>query len=463
MMRTILQIDKLILHLGKGKHDTGDVIAILPFSTKPSKEVRDQFFEVLGELTRNICGLEFKRKKRKSEDELSYTSNPVIDQILHEIEYSPGDEYDLVRFLNQHLFGQDNQIKITHPYLYNLISVPEKDVLKKYGHFIHNILIQDNEEIEALFQAKETNDILTELILSKLELPRREGGQEKEYQPLFDGFTKLYQDDLLYMSKHKEYFLSNFPLLTHFYIFMYVCQVIAKFDKFTNANYQATSPFYFALEWESMSKRRKAAEDTDSFRWVKEKASDLFVHVHTMSQLSHIEDGENKNIKFHTYHDLLVLLEKQGVECEQQYLRELKEWIQKYRELFPKRVTEKEEPATLTAAFRTLFESIKQGMHPDAWGKYGKNIEDLGGQVFLKNRGNLGTVFNMNHDLLLLLTAVCVKDKRIPLNKLFDEMSVRGVAFDRHSKKAIIELFDSLNILDKKSDSGDAQYVKPIL
>ncbi|WP_141333668.1 DNA phosphorothioation-dependent restriction protein DptG, partial [Brevibacillus agri] len=218
-MRTILQIDKLITTLGKGKHDTGEVIAILPFSSKSAKEVRDHFFEVLGELVRNICELELKRKKRKPEDELSYTSNPVIEQILREIEYSADDEYDLERFLNQHLFGQDNRIKITHPYLYNLIPVPEKDVFKKFGHFIHNVLIQENEEIIALFKAKETNDILTELILNKLELPKREGIQKKEYQPLLDGFTKLYQEDLLYISKHKEYFISNFPLLTHFYIF----------------------------------------------------------------------------------------------------------------------------------------------------------------------------------------------------------------------------------------------------
>ncbi|WP_141333661.1 DNA phosphorothioation-dependent restriction protein DptG, partial [Brevibacillus agri] len=246
-------------------------------------------------------------------------------------------------------------------------------------------------------------------------------------------------------------------------IFMYVCQLLAKFDAFEKANYQTASPFYFALEWESMSKRRKAAEDFNSFRWIKENASDLFVHVHTMSQLSHIADGQNKNLRFHTYHDLLVLLKKQGEESEQQYLSELKQWIEKYRDLFSKKVTPKEEPATLSEAIKTLFNSLKEGMNSDTCEKYGKNIEDLGGHTFLKVRGNLGTVFNMNHDLLLLLTAVCVKDKRIPLNKLFDEMAARGVAFDRHSKKAIIELFDTLNILDKKSDSGDAQYVKPIL
>ena len=74
-----------------------------------------------------------------------------------------------------------------------------------------------------------------------------------------------------------------------------------------------------------------------------------------------------------------------------------------------------------------------------------------------------GYVLNIKHDFLLLLTAVSVKDNRIPLKDLFVEFEKRGVAFDQYSKKEIISLLDSHNILDKKSDSGDAQYVKPIL
>ena len=45
----------------------------------------------------------------------------------------------------------------------------------------------------------------------------------------------------------------------------------------------------------------------------------------------------------------------------------------------------------------------------------------------------------------------------------FNEFEKRGIALDRYSKKEVMNLFDNLNIIDKKSDSGDAQYVKPIL
>jgi len=106
---------------------------------------------------------------------------------------------------------------------------------------------------------------------------------------------------------------------------------------------------------------------------------------------------------------------------------------------------------------------VSEGVNNEYAEKYGKNFEYLGGNVFLKGRRSLGTVFNLNHDMLMLLTAVSVKDQRIPLKMLFDRFEERGVALDRISKKLIVELFDSHNIIDKKSDSGDAQYVKPIL
>lgn len=65
--------------------------------------------------------------------------------------------------------------------------------------------------------------------------------------------------------------------------------------------------------------------------------------------------------------------------------------------------------------------------------------------------------------MLLVITALCVKDKKIKLNQLFEEYEKRGLFFDKHSKKEIINFLNKLNLIDKKSDSGDAQYVKPIL
>lgn len=52
---------------------------------------------------------------------------------------------------------------------------------------------------------------------------------------------------------------------------------------------------------------------------------------------------------------------------------------------------------------------------------------------------------------------------KIKLSMLFDKFEDRGLVFDRESKRKITELFEKMNYLEKRSDSGDAQYVKSVL
>ena len=163
------------------------------------------------------------------------------------------------------------------------------------------------------------------------------------------------------------------------------------------------------------------------------------------------------------YRKLYDLIKSKGEEYEAAFLREVNQWVKDYLELRKLPSPENKAAQSLPEAFQLLFNCVKEGISTDVAKKFGENIGDLGANQFLKTRGSYGQVFNIKHDFLLLLTAVSVKDKRIPLNDLFKELEKRGVAFDRYSKKEIISLFDDLNILDKKSDSGDAQYVKPIL
>lgn len=65
--------------------------------------------------------------------------------------------------------------------------------------------------------------------------------------------------------------------------------------------------------------------------------------------------------------------------------------------------------------------------------------------------------------MLLMLTTLCVKDKKIKINQLFREYEKRGVFFDRYSREEVKIFLNNLNLIDKKSDGGDAEYVRPVL
>ncbi|WP_077622436.1 DNA phosphorothioation-dependent restriction protein DptG [Sediminibacillus massiliensis] len=455
----------------KNKHDVGKAIDVLPFLSKRTRALRGRFNKVLGEYVRNICDLELDSKSLKKQDfYLSEDENEFSEHIAEKVEFSNGDDkYDFVRFLDQYLFNKED-IKLIHPFLFNYIKVDKKNKneFSKYAQFMNDTLVTSRSDLKAIFNNKETEDILTELVLSQLDVLKETNEKGREYKPLLPSLSKLYQEDLMYLSKYKDYFLSSFPLLTQFYVFMYACQLVNKFERFTDADYDNLDPLYFSLEWESLSKRRQAAGELDSFKYIKEKLPNLFPHIHTMSQLSHNKaniteeelDEEKKKIDLLTYRDIIMLVEK-GELNETQFYEELKEWVSEYTTL--QKIDQDTTFSDLKEGMKELFQCLKIGMSSTVSKRYGENVEDIGANQFIKNRGSLGQVLNIKHDFLLLLTAVSVKENRVPLKELFDEFQKRGVILDRYTKKEVTQLLDNLNIIDKKSDSGDAQYVKPIL
>lgn len=467
-MQTTLDLEKLNNLLSKGNHETGEVLDVLPFLSKRTRKIKGQFNKVLGEYIRNICEVKLDEKSLKRNDDFysSQEENELSEHIASSVEFNHDDDkHDFIRFMDHYLFNQE-EIKPIHPFLFNFIKIDSNlNEFGKYSHFMNDVLVRGNREIKNIFKSKETDDILTELILNKMDVLKEVKQEKKEqYQALFEPLTSLYQEDIIYLSQYKDYFLTSFPLLTHYYVFMYACQLVFNFERFTDSTFDEVHPLYFTLEWESVSKRRKAAGELEGLRYIKEKAINLFPHIHTISHLNHNSlnppNSEGKR-SFIPYYELQQKIQAMGHEYEKDYLNELKRWIVEYSRL--KNIEPKKEPEDLAAAFKALFQCLREGMSSEVIDKYGKNLEDLGSGQFIKSRGSTGQVFNIKHDFLLLLTAISVKNKRIPLNDLFLEFRKRGIALDRYSKKEIITLLDKLNILDKKSDSGDAQYVKPIL
>lgn len=457
----ILKTDEIannLTHKKAPSHSEGAITKVLPFATT-KKYVKGSFQPLLGDYVRNITQIKPKKQKTSSFDALG------VDPLIYSIEKSINPEgqlqHELENFLQYYLYGEKENIKLIHPYIYNYLQGSDSDNLfRKVAKCASDVLVNNDQRIANIFKNTETEDVLSELIIGALNSSTGDNHPaEKGYQCKLGFLNKLYCEDLIYISRHHEYFIKSLPTLTHFYFFTYICQLMLKFERFDKGDYTTSTPLYYALDWEGViSKRRKAASDMDGFKRIKQRAPLLFPHVHTMSQLSTFH--ENTDYSFYTYPELIEYF------CdpvrEREYLGDLNKWIKQYREIFGERVTPKEEAGDLKTAFRLLFESIKEGMNEEARNNYGKSIEYIGSE-FLRTRGSSGTILMLNHEMLLLLTAVSVKDKRIPINQLFSEYEKRGVALDRHSKKVVLETLDNLNFIDKKSDSGDAQYVKPIL
>ena len=54
-------------------------------------------------------------------------------------------------------------------------------------------------------------------------------------------------------------------------------------------------------------------------------------------------------------------------------------------------------------------------------------------------------------------------DSAVLVDGLIKELERRGVYLDKDSRNRLIDFYQRLNVLEKKSDSGDALYVRSIL
>ena len=118
---------------------------------------------------------------------------------------------------------------------------------------------------------------------------------------------------------------------------------------------------------------------------------------------------------------------------------------------------------------RRLFETIDfqfiNGGRKSHYNGYNKKFIDFVQKNFGKFRGMNGYTLSLRESDVIMFTHIIVRinGSKMQLSKVFTELEKRGLIFDRESKKHIVELYEKMNLLEKRSDSGEAQYVKCIL
>lgn len=73
------------------------------------------------------------------------------------------------------------------------------------------------------------------------------------------------------------------------------------------------------------------------------------------------------------------------------------------------------------------------------------------------------SVLVLDEEMLLFLVAMMAKDDRIRMEDLYKRFRDYGIDFSFQTKNAISDYLLKLNLLERKSDSGEAQYVRVVL
>lgn len=435
------------------KHKIGVKSKFFPFTTNERYVINQKETSgTVAELVRLING--------KQLDTTEINIDEIIKKIMSLVQIEDeNDEGYLYEIIKEQIMNEDGSRNIFHYKLYNYINSNKKE--QKIAKFLYDIVFKNMDYFNEIYNEVQDEDVITKLILEGMDqadylIDKRLNKNEDVYENKLTFITKLAYEDFKFLSTNKEFFLEYFERLVYFYYFYYLIQLCIKINKRFNVDYNKVEETYYLLDWEKAGKNRKST--LKGYKDIRSRGEDLWVNLNVIEHSNFLMGTENYN---------LVEIEEYFKSLEEdkkkEYLETLKEWIKEYK------ICTQQEYNDIELDFNILMNEIIKSVsvklsEPGRGRRLFNNVEEIGKLYFLKSRGgSYGYMFNLTQETVLMLTAICVKEEKITLKALFEEYNKRGVFLDKESKELVVKFLEKLNLIDKKSDSGDAQYVKSIL
>ncbi|MDX9815168.1 MAG: DNA phosphorothioation-dependent restriction protein DptG, partial [Sulfurimonadaceae bacterium] len=256
---------------------------------------------------------------------------------------------------------------------------------------------------------------------------------------------------------NKHYFSKNLESFLELYLFIYCSQLALNLQPIENAlSLPSSQELYFILNNETASNERKKVSEF-GYKRLYDKAKYIFPYMSLLSIFSKVL--QNDNLKLYELEDIF---NNDDIEL-------MKNFHTKFREtkklpLENGLIEENNIREVLINIFNSSFEQFKEGNKVDrknALDKYLKAFEKQVASPFIINRGRAGKVLVMDQDRLILLTNIAIGDKKkVRFQELLNEFNSRGIYFDIKSQVELINVYEKIGNIERKSDSGDAVYVK---
>ena len=438
------------------KHRRDD--ALVPFKTKTDKNQYENFSGVVGAFSRIMT--ETTLKKGVNRDVLKETIHKKMPECSeHEFEI-------FFKIIESTFFENGRLLPVNIKALRFIESnITQQQVAEfLFGLFIESTNLKDK---YVLMETSEDTNVLERLLFESLENDNKDVfpniGSVICFLPYIkdvfeQDFSILVSDTTLYQN-----YIQRF--LAYYYMF-YVSQLAVKLSKFENGKRNEIEKIYMTLYEEVVTRLRPGYEY--GWKYVKDKISHMFSHSVLIEMLSHnIESLHMDYIGF--YERFNKSAEDNSISAEVRTITEkYQKWIPMDYSLCKHDDSLDGECETATE-IKKLFETIDfqfiNGGRKSHYNGYNKKFIDFVQKNFGKFRGMYGYTLSVRESDVIMFTRIILQENegKIRLSKLFDEMERRGLLFDRESKKRVVDLYEKMNLLEKRSDSGDAQYVKYIL
>lgn len=318
---------------------------------------------------------------------------------------------------------------------------------------------------EQLLNSKKVNidfetdsNFLDKIIIDELHkhLKEKEAAQNSSsYLPFL---SDLFNTDLLNLSRNRHYFKQNIEQFFELYLFLYASQLALNIHPVRNAlKVPEAQELYFILNHEKASKERTKVEEK-GYKNLRERVKYIFPYLSLLADLAKVAD--NADLRFYQLKNLLGE--------DHVAISAIDHYRMQFREARKLKISEEIESDSLDTAithlFDAAFEQFKKGNVVDRQRALAQYISAFVRQIaqpFIVNRRRAGVVLVMDQDALLLLTNICIgTQQKVRFQTLMKSFQERGVYFDTKSQMELINLFERVGNIERKSDSGDAVYVK---
>lgn len=445
---------------GKLTHHSGKKFKLFPFIANTSSEPITDLNKIVGGYINRI-------EKKVPE---TVTMEEFIDSLKKETNIEPGRE-DLFEEVIRHMFF-DTDGRLLPINIHTLAQNPcELSSECRVADYLVDVLGESDILKGSLNKASrkldQQSNVLERFAVSKLKTKPMNDNTDGTYYRIVEVFKDVYEEDFDYVLSSKNRTREYLVTLLEFYYFMYTAQTCLQLNRFMDGKRDQIIPLYFCLDWEKTSQSRRCFGEGWA-TMLQPAIKRAFAHAIVLEILNQTEE-DNGSVDYIILGDMVT--ESSGVDSE--VASEISKLTDVYRSAIldcPEmlEMERKEIDEDFTAAeIKFLFDSVncqfENTVRSRAYAAYSEKFETFA-YKFLKRRGRSGMMLNVTEELLIFLTKICIKDEeKMRLNDVFKAFECRGVFLDELSKEQVMKYYEKLNLIEKKSDSGDAQYVKRIL
>ncbi len=302
------------------------------------------------------------------------------------------------------------------------------------------------------------SNFLDKIIINELHKHLAEKAPIQNTSSYLPFLSNLFNADLLNLARNRYYFKQNIEQFFELYLFLYSSQLALNIHPIGNVlKVPEAQELYFILNHEKASKERTKVEEK-GYKNLRERVKYIFPYLSLLADLSKV--AENADLRFYQLKDFLGE-DHDAITAIDHYRIQFRE----ARKLPSAEETKSDSlDSAITNLLDSAFEQFKKGNvvnRQRAFAQYISAFERQIAQPFIVNRRRAGIILVMDQDTLLLLTNICIGvQQKVRFQTLMKSFQERGIFFDNKSQMELINLFERIGNIERKSDSGDAVYVK---